>query len=141
MTLMRWQHRGPLADIFNNFFENEFMDFWSKRSTDPGANIIETDNSFVLELAAPGMKKEDFKISLENNILTVSAELNDEKREEGRNYTRKEFYYGSFSRSFTLPRSIDLENIKADYVNGVLNVSLPKKEEAKVSLKKDIRIS
>jgi HSP20 family protein len=141
MTLMRWQHRGPLADIFNNFMENEFTDFWSKRITDPGANIIEQEKNFALELAAPGMKKDDFKISLENSILTISTEFNDEQREEGKNYTRKEFYYGSFSRSFTLPKTIDMDNIKADYVDGILKVFLPKKEEALSGLKKEIKIS
>ena len=141
MTLMRWHQRGPLADIFNNFFENEYMDLWNRKSTDPSANIIENETSFALELAAPGLKKDDFKISLENNVLTISAEMNDEKREEGKNYTRREYYYGSFSRSFTLPRTIDLEKIQADYEYGILKVALPKKEEAKVSLKKEIRIS
>ena len=86
------------------------------------------------------MVKDDFKINLDNNILTISAEVDDAKREEGKNYSRKEFYYGSFSRSFTLPKTIDLENIKAEYENGILKIALPKKEEAKVDMKKEIRI-
>ena len=140
MTLMRWQHRGPLADIVNNFFDNEY-DFFGRKNSDPGANIIENDDNFSLELAAPGMKKDDFRISLENNILTISAEMEDEKREEGKNYTRREFYYGSFTRSFTLPRTIELEKIKADYADGILKLTLPKKEDAKLGLKKEIKIS
>jgi len=141
MTLIRWQHRNPISDMMTNFFDHDLGDFFGKRFTDPAANIIESVDSFQLEIAAPGLVKDDFKINLENNILTISAEIEDEKREEGKNYSRKEFYYGSFSRSFTLPKTIDLDKIKADYDNGILKVALPKKEEAKVELKKEIKIS
>ena len=141
MTLIRWHRPGNLSDMFQNFFDSDFNDFFSRRMSDPAANILENPETFQLELAAPGMNKDDFKIHLENNTLTVSAEMEDEKREEGKNYTRKEFYYGSFSRSFTLPKIIDLDKIKADYENGVLKVILPKKEEAKLEVKKEIRIS
>jgi HSP20 family protein len=139
MTIIKWHRPGTLADMFQNFFDPDF-DFFSRKLTDPSANILELPESFQLELAAPGLKKEDFKINLENNILTISSEMEDEKNEEGKNYTRKEFYYGSFSRSFTLPKTIDLEKIKADYVNGILKVSLPKKEEAKMEIRKEIKI-
>jgi len=141
MTLIKWQHRNPLSDMVSNIFDNDLGDFFGKRFSDPAANIIENNDSFQLEIAAPGMTKDDFKINLENNILTISAELEDQKREEGKNYSRKEFYYGSFTRSFTLPKTIDLDRIAADYVNGILKITLPKKEEAKVELKKEIRIS
>ena len=87
------------------------------------------------------MKKNDFKIHLESNVLTISSDAVDEKTEEGKNYTRKEFHYGSFARSFTLPKSIDLDKIKADYDNGILKVLLPKKDEARVDIKKEIKIS
>ena len=127
--------------MVSNIFDNDLGDFFGKRFSDPAANIIENSDSFQLEIAAPGMQKDDFKINLENNILTISVEVEDQKREEGKNYSRKEFYYGSFSRSFTLPKTIDLENIKADYVSGILTIALPKKEEAKVEIKKEIRIS
>jgi HSP20 family protein len=141
MTLIKWQHRNPLSDMVNNLFDNDLGDFFGKRFSDPAANIIESNEAFMLDIAAPGMKKDDFKINLENNILTISAELEDQTREEGKNYTRKEFYYGSFSRAFTLPKTIDLENIKADYDNGILKITLPKKDEARVEMKKEIRIS
>ena len=127
--------------MVSNIFDNDLGDFFGKRFSDPAANIIENSESFNLEIAAPGMVKDDFKINLENNILTISAEVEDQKREEGKNYSRKEFYYGSFSRSFTLPKTIDLENIKADYESGILKVMLPKKDEAKIEIKKEIRIS
>jgi HSP20 family protein len=127
--------------MVNNFFDNDLGDFFGKRFSDPSANIIENTDSFQLEIAAPGMQKDDFKINLENNILSISAELEDQKREEGKNYTRKEFYYGSFNRAFTLPKTIDLDKIKADYEQGILKVSLPKKDEARVEIKKEIHIS
>lgn len=140
MTLIRWHRPTGLADMFQNFFDSDFNDFFSRKFSDPAANIFENPESFQLDLAAPGMKKDDFKIHLENNILTVSSEVEDEKMEEGKNYTRKEFSYGSFSRSFTLPKIIDLEKIKADYESGILKVLLPKKEEAKLEIKKEIKI-
>jgi HSP20 family protein len=141
MTLIRWHRPAGLADMFQNFFDSDFNEFFGRRFSDPAANIIENPDSFQLDLAAPGMKKDDFKIHLENNILTVSSEVEDQKLEEGKNYTRKEFFYGSFSRSFTLPKIIDLEKIKADYEDGILRVLLPKKEEAKLEIKKEIKIS
>jgi len=141
MTFIRWQHRNPLSDMMTNFFDHDLGDFFGKRFNDPAANIIENQDSFQLEIAAPGLVKNDFKINLDNNILTISAEIEDEKREEGKNYSRKEFYYGSFSRSFNLPKTIDLDKIKADYESGILKIALPKKEEAKVELKKEIKIS
>ena len=87
------------------------------------------------------MKKDDFRINLENNVLNISAEFEDQKREEGKNYTRKEFYYGSFSRAFTLPKTIDLESITADYEEGILKITLPKRQDDRVEMKKEIKIS
>ncbi|MCK9219217.1 MAG: Hsp20/alpha crystallin family protein [Bacteroidales bacterium] len=141
MTLVKWQHRNPLTDMVSNIFDNDLGDFFGKRFSDPAANIMESNDAFHLEIAAPGMEKNDFKINLENNILTISSAVEDEKREEGKNYTRKEFYYGSFSRSFTLPKTVDLDQIKADYENGILKINLPKKDEARIEQKKEIKIS
>ncbi len=141
MTLIKWQHRNPLTDMVSNLFDNDLGDFFGKRFSDPAANIIESNEAFTLDIAAPGMKKDDFRINLENNILSISTELEDLKREEGKNYTRKEFYYGSFSRAFTLPKTIDLESIKADYEAGILTITLPKKQDERVELKKEIKIS
>ena len=141
MAIIRWNNRLPLADMFSNFFDSDFIDYFNRRGSDPAANILEHPDSFELNLAAPGLKKDDFKINLENNILTISSELENEKHEEGKNFTRKEFFYGSFSRSFTLPKSINTEKIKAEYADGILKVVLPKKDEAKVEIKKEIKIS
>ena len=141
MAIIRWNNRIPLADMFSNFFDCDFADYFNRRGFDPAANIIEHPESFELNLAAPGLKKEDFKINLDNNVLTISSELEDDKHEEGKNFTRKEFFYGSFSRSFTLPKTINIDKIKAEYENGILSVMLPKKDEAKVDIKKEIKIS
>jgi HSP20 family protein len=141
MAMIRWQHRNPFSDLVSNFFDSELSDVFSKRSCDPSANIIEKAEGFELEIAAPGFKKDDFRINLDNSILTISTEVEDEKMEEGKNYTRKEFYYGSFSRSFTLPKTINTEKIAASYTDGILRVDLPKKAEAMLEMKKEIRIS
>jgi len=141
MSIMRWSRPNTLSDVFQNFFDTDYVDFFHRRGIDPAANILENPDAFELNLAAPGMKKDDFKIQLENNILTISAEIKDETEEEGKNYTRKEFHYGSFSRSFTLPKTIDFDKIKADYETGILKVILPKKDEARLDIKKEIKIS
>ena len=141
MSIIRFNRPNALADVFQNFFENDYVDFFNRKGMDPLANILEHPDSFELDLAAPGLKKDDFKIHLENNVLTISSEISDEKEEETKNYTRKEFHYSSFSRSFTLPRSVDLDKIKADYDSGVLKVMLPKKDEARVDIKKEIKIT
>ena len=142
MSIIRFNRPNALSDVFQNFFDNDFVDFFNRKGMDPLANILEHPDSFELDLAAPGLKKDDFKIHLENNVLTISSEVRDEKEEdETKNYTRKEFHYGSFSRSFTLPRIVDLDKIKADYEYGILKVILPKKEDARLDIKKEIKIS
>jgi len=106
----------------------------------PAANIIENDKDFSIELAVPGMKKDDFKVNLENDILTISVEKEEMNEKEDKNFTRREFRFDSFSRSFSLPEVVDQEKIKADYKNGVLSLVLPKSEEAKIK-GRDIKIS
>lgn len=94
----------------------------------PAVNIREKDNTYLIEVAAPGMKKNDFTIEVDENILTIFAEHKDEEIEEKDNYMRKEFNYNSFKRSFTLPNNVSNENIKAKYKEGVLFVTLEKVE-------------
>ncbi|WP_158973711.1 Hsp20/alpha crystallin family protein [Cellulophaga sp. L1A9] len=100
----------------------------------PAVNIREDDTSFVLELVAPGRKKEDFKIEIDNDLLTVSfeskEEASDEKEVNKVKYTRKEYSFSSFKRAFTLPDSVNKDAINANYENGILSFNLPKKEEA-----------
>ncbi|CAM3557469.1 Hsp20/alpha crystallin family protein [Zobellia roscoffensis] len=96
----------------------------------PAVNIKDNEKSFGLELIVPGRKKEDFNIEVDNDLLTISSELKNEEEVKEENYTRREFRFSSFKRAFTLPETIDVDAIKADYVDGVLKVELPKKEEA-----------
>ncbi len=106
----------------------------------PAANIIDNEKDFNIELAVPGMAKDDFNINLEDDMLTISVERKEEEVKEDKNFTRREFRYDEFSRSFSLPDIVDQEKIKADYQNGVLIVMLPKSEEAKVK-GREIKIS
>lgn len=118
--------------LFDDFFTKDLFDFDSQRSsaTLPSVNVKESDNAFEIEFAAPGMKKENFKINLEGNQLEISAEDKSDVQDtssDGR-YTRREFNYSSFRRSFTIPESVDQENIEASYTDGILKVIVPKKE-------------
>jgi HSP20 family protein len=97
----------------------------------PAVNIAETENEFHIELAVPGMKKEDFKISLDKNVLSVSTEKKAENVDEGKKYSKREYTYNSFVRSFTLPESADQSKIAAEYTDGILKLNVIKKEEAK----------
>ncbi len=106
----------------------------------PAANIVENKDSFDVSLAAPGMKKEDFNIDVEGNLLTISAEKEEKKEEKDERYSRREFNYTSFSRSFTLPEGINKDRIDASYDNGLLKLSLPKTEEAKKLAAKHITV-
>ncbi len=118
--------------LFDDFFTKDLFDFDSQKSsaTLPSVNVKESDNAFEIEFAAPGMKKENFKINLEGNQLEISAEDKSDVQDtssDGR-YTRREFNYSSFRRSFTIPESVDQENIEASYTDGILKVVVPKKE-------------
>jgi HSP20 family protein len=143
MTLVRFNK--PAAQSFNNlvgdFFTNlpsllqdDFISPDWKQSVP--VNIKETENSYVLELVAPGLEKEDFKINLENNILTISGEKKTEEAgSENEKKIRKEYTFKSFKRSFSVDENIDAANIAAKYVNGVLTLNLPKKAEVKEAAK------
>jgi HSP20 family protein len=133
------------------FFNDHFTrDLWNwgltnnstTNTTIPAVNIKETPEGFEVNVAAPGMKKDDFKVLLEGNMLTISSELSNERDEkDGDRYTRREFSYQSFQRSFQLPEVVDAEKIEARYANGLLHLSIPKKEEAKPRPPKMINIS
>ncbi|NCC73375.1 MAG: Hsp20/alpha crystallin family protein [Sphingobacteriia bacterium] len=142
MTMMRWNPDSPLSDLFDNLFGSNVGERMEKRAYDcaPSTNIIETNDSFELHMAVPGVKKEDVKIDLEKNILSISSEKKaEEKADEGVKYSRREFAYGTFCRSFTLPETIDTDKIKADMADGILKIVLPKKVETKIS--KEIKIA
>lgn len=119
---------------FNDVFESIFNDtFFNDRMVTrvPAANISETPEKYHVELAAPGLKKGDFKLSLDRNVLNISVEQRSENNDNQKNYTKREFSYSSFVRSFTLPESADQNSIDATYKDGVLQIDIAKKEEAK----------
>jgi HSP20 family protein len=107
----------------------------------PAANVKETESEFVLELAIPGRKKEDFNVEIDNDILTISSEVKNEENKEDEGYTRREFTFSSFKRVFSLPETISLEKINATYEDGILKFVLPKKEEALPKPKRLIEIA
>ncbi|MEM9000187.1 MAG: Hsp20/alpha crystallin family protein [Bacteroidota bacterium] len=107
----------------------------------PAVNIKENERDFELELAVPGMKKEDFDVAVDENILTISSERKAEKESSKGSYSRREFSYAAFKRAFTLPETIDEDHINASYVDGILKLTLPKKEEALPKPKRLIEIA
>lgn len=123
-----------LSPSFNGLFESVFNDsLISDRAMSkvPAVNISEENSHYSIELAAPGLKKEDFKIQLDKNILTISVENTSEDKNEGKQYSKREFSYYSFSRAFALPESADDSAIEAAYTQGVLSIQVAKKIEAK----------
>lgn len=131
MTLVRFQpapYKNLLPDFWNLPFEGAL-------ATQPVVNILETANGFRIEVAAPGLAKEDFRITVEKNILTVAAEKEAAKVEEGVKVYRREFAYGAFERSFRLPEIIDTNRVEATFHNGILQIQLNKKAEVKPEVK------
>jgi len=143
-ALTKTSERFPT--FFDDFFKpwNEWFDndnnFLSRQSRMPSVNITENKDQYNVSLAVPGMKKDDFKIDVEGNILTISCEKDETKEENEKRYTRKEYSYSSFSRSFTLPDEVNREKIDARYEEGLLKISLPRKEEVKKFAAKQIAI-
>ena len=124
---------------WNEWFDNE-NNFLSRQVRMPSVNITENKDQYNVSLAVPGMKKDDFKIDVEGNILTISCEKDETKEENEKRYTRKEYSYSSFSRSFTLPDEVNREKIDARYEEGLLKISLPRKEEVKKFAAKHIAV-
>lgn len=112
-------------DLFNEYNTPAFA------GTVPAVNVVENEEGFRIEVAAPGLQKSDFKLNLEKNQLTISAEKEQKEENKNEKYTRKEFKYTSFQRTFTLPNTIDGDRIEANYADGILSIALPKREEAK----------
>lgn len=142
-SLMR--SNGSFPSLIENFFGRDMNEFFNSASAGmsnvPAVNVIEHTDGFRIEVAAPGLRKEDFKLQLSHNNLTISAfkeTQNGEKETE--KYTRREFSYTSFQRTFMLPNSVNGENIQASYTDGVLKIELPKREEAKVKPPRQIEI-
>jgi HSP20 family protein len=145
MSLIRWNPTRDLAtfpsDIFTMQREmNKMFDNFFRGGDEPGllssnwipaVDVAEEDNEYVVKIELPGVNKDDVKITLESNILTIRGEKKAEKETKEKNYHRMERSYGSFQRSFTLPTSVKNDKIDAEYNNGILSITLPKAEEAK----------
>lgn len=143
MTLLRRTNNGYPA--FSNLLEDIFStvdtgNSFRSENTLPAVNIAEDNEGFKIEFAAPGLSKNEFQINLDNNVLTVSSEKETKKSESQENYTRREFNFASFQRSFTLPGSANGDKIKAEYHEGVLTIEIPKREEAKIKPVREIEI-
>ncbi|MEZ2335337.1 Hsp20/alpha crystallin family protein [Mucilaginibacter sp. RCC_168] len=138
MTLVKFnsdkRNNSSLLPGFNDVFDSIFNDtFFSDRLTSrvPAANISESEDHFHIELAAPGLRKEDFKLNLDRNVLNISVEMQNNQPDVQKNYSKREYSYTSWVRSFTLPESANPELIEAAYTDGVLKIDIAKREEAK----------
>ncbi|WP_062059623.1 Hsp20/alpha crystallin family protein [Aquimarina longa] len=143
MSLLKQADRLPF--IFEDLFTNDWLGGSASTAkvgfNTPAVNVKESDDSYIIELAAPGLSKEDFTIELNNENLTISSKTTSKTEDtETEKYTKKEFEYSTFQRSFTIPDTINGNEIEASYTNGVLEVKLPKKEEAKPQPKRLIEI-
>jgi HSP20 family protein len=143
MNLIKRNSFAPSStSLLDDLFSRDLFD-WSRTEGNglvPRVNILEKDDGFHVEIAAPGMKKENFHVELNNDMLTVSSEVSEKQEDERHNYTRREFSYHSFRRSFYLPNTVEADKIDAKYHNGILSLMIPKKEEAKKKPVKTISI-
>ena len=134
-----WPHGNSLlADLFDN--DRFFASPWLSGRNMPAVNIKENERNYEVELAVPGYNKKDFEISIDNGVLTVSGEKSEETEKKEDNYTRREFGFSSFSRSFNLPTNINEENIDAKYADGVLKLTIAKRQESNGKSRKQISI-
>ncbi len=131
-----------IDDLFNvDAFPSTFTNNLTPEFSVPKVNVRETKDDYFVDMAVPGMKKTDFNIDLDNELLTISAEAKEENENSEDTFTRREFGYKSFKRTFTLPESIDESKIKAKYEDGILSIQLPKREDAKPKPARTIKIS
>ena len=130
-----------IDELFNKNFGTEFMANFNSGLTLPSVNIKDNADSFEVHMAVPGFTKTDFDVNVDNHILSISAENKVENEHAEENYTRREFGYSNFRRSFTLPDTVNTEKISATYNDGILNVVIPKLEEAKKKPMRSIEVS
>ncbi|MCU0447397.1 MAG: Hsp20/alpha crystallin family protein [Microscillaceae bacterium] len=141
MSLLKRNSLANFNPLVNDWLDFNWMSDFFKKEGVPAVNVKETDQNFEIEVAAPGLNKADFKVSLENRVLTISAEKTSEKNEKTEDFTHQEFSFNSFKRSFALPENINEEAIQATYEHGILKLVLGKKEIKTFSHKKEISIA
>ena len=140
-SLMKSSSMNPLFGDFMEPWNDWFNDPFPTRTLSvPRANITEEGDHFNLSVAAPGLQKSDFKIDLKGNVITISAQKEENKEEKKENFTRREYNFSSFSRSFTLPEDVEKDKIDAAYTDGVLKLILPKSEKALKAAPKNIEV-
>jgi len=129
--------------LLNDFLGKELTteSVFPKGFSMPAVNVAESGDKYQIEVAAPGLSRDDFKVSVLNNVLTISSEKEEKKEDGDRKFHRREFSYLSFQRSFALPEHIDIEKISASHADGILKIEIPKKEEAKEKPSRTIQIS
>jgi HSP20 family protein len=134
--------RKSYSPFLSNLFDDDFFPVLTNRTSSmPAVNIKENEKNFTLELAVPGMDKKDLKIDINEDVLTISSESKSENEENQDGYKRKEFSFSSFCRSFYLPENVNREKIGASYKDGILSVEIPKVEEEKNKITRQIKIS
>ncbi|MFP2995926.1 Hsp20/alpha crystallin family protein [Spongiivirga sp. MCCC 1A20706] len=144
MSLVKRKNDIWFPSLLEDVFGNDFMGGVTLKpfkNSSPAVNIKEDNTAFILEVAAPGLKKEDFNIDLDNDVLTIASNTKEETKNVHDGYTRFEFNYSEFKRSFTIPETVNVESINAGYEDGILKITLPKKEEATVPSKRAIEIA
>lgn len=136
MSLIKWQKDESLfPSLIDDFFGKDYFNSITTGTTVPAVNIKDEADFLKIDLAAPGLKKEDFKIILDHNVLTISSEKKEEKEEKEGKFMRREYSFHSFSRSFTIPDNTDSEKINASYKDGVLSIAIPKKKDVPSNMK------
>ena len=146
MSLINWKKRNGMfpnvSSVLDNFFDESanLFESWRNGSSIPSVNVKDDEKNYSLEVAAPGLSKKDFNIEVDKGVLTISSETKKEDKEETDNYTRREYSYSSFSRSFWLPEEVKENDIKATYKDGILSVNVPKVKVVKKKTAKKIAI-
>ncbi len=139
LTFPTWS--SWIDEMFNRDLPSVFTTNFNTGITLPKVNIRETKDAYFVDMAVPGLKKNDFHIDIDNKVLSISAEMEENSEQQEENFTRREFGYSSFKRSFSLPETVKEDDIKAEYTDGVLSIHLPKKEEAIQKPARRIKIS
>lgn len=142
MSLIRFKN-SALPSLVESYFNRESADLFDSSLGQmlPAVNIADKTDSFQIDVAAPGLKKENFQVNLNQHTLTIGYNEEENQTEQAEKYTRREFKFRSFKRSFNLPQTVDFERISANYVDGILHLNLPKREEAKAKPERLIEIN
>ncbi|MEA2043219.1 MAG: Hsp20/alpha crystallin family protein [Bacteroidota bacterium] len=141
MTLIRRTPNDRLPNWFEDFFTNPEYSPNKAYNSSPSVNVAEKDDRYEIEMAVPGISKENIKVNVDNDVITISSETEESNKEEGKNYTRREFSYSSFARSFTLPESANKDEISASSKDGILTISIMKLDGSITKPEREIDIN